>query len=409
MLYVHNRSECVQPYDEKLSSQIWGAFFNDGGSAEQIVSARQALMDLHKNRLWLACDCQGTAGPMPMIGPRDGRGGMHPFRFGEVRHAEGCPFAAEIRSPSSVDDEDDINGPITGPWLLDHLVHPGQSEEKFAFGLDRLLRTALHQLGYERLHVSSFDPKSPRGKVSLLETPFMRLRQLGTQDMGNGVHFSQVGSTFLPAITRTYGSLRKVASEHPERPTVGLFIGVIESADQAAAGHPGVLTARDQKGARRSVPVHGRIRAPAGDHGAAGPYWALGLITEHAPSGQFRLSDATLIHALDRRTLLPIPDATYRPVGQLLLEQLVFWSQWKKLKADVEMRAPLFVDQDPDLRGLQLVLPAGQCVQVVIDQSADVPVPGDATVHLKSDTPMDESMRRRLTGAIASAQRRPSA
>lgn len=405
MLYVHNRSERGDPYVMSWTDRICASFFNDGGSAAELLAARQALTELHKNRLWLACDCRGTDGPMPMIGPRDGRGGMHPFRFGEVRHAEGCPFAGDIRSTSSMDEVEDLDGPIAGAWNLEQFVRDGQSATDRASALDRLLRTALHQLGYERLHVSSFDPKSPRGKVHLLETPFVRLRQLATQEIGQGGSFSQVGSTFLPGITRTYGSLRKLADAQPEQTIVGLFIGVIEDAVMPDGVHAGALTARGQKGDRRSISVQGAIHAPAGDSGTAGPYWALGLITENASSKQFRLSEATLIHALDRRTLLPIPDAGYRPICQLLLEQLVFWSQWKKLQAEVELRIPLFRGADAVEGRVQLVLAGGQCVHVSLEHDGSIPILKDSTVHLRRDAPVDEAMRRRLTGAIANAQR----
>jgi len=405
MLYIHNRSERLDAYDLVSTEAIRAAFFSDTRSAAELSAARQALTELHRNRLWLACDCCGTTGATPMIGPRDGRGGMHPFRFGEVRHADECAFAGEIRSPSVADEVEDVDGPILGPWNLESLVHHGPSGEDQAAGLNRLLRTALHQLGYERLHVSSFNKLAPKGQVQLIETPFARLRQLGAQDMGHGITFAQVGCTFLPGINRTYGNLRKLAAARPGQVTSGLFIGVIEEVVLPDGTSAGALTSRDTKGERRTVPILGSVHAPPGDNGTHGPYWALGLITQDPRSRQFRLADVTLMHALDRRTLLPIHDAEYRPLGQMLLEQLSFWSEWKKLQAEVEIQIPLFPCNSTEDPGVQLVLACGQRVEVLLDPTGALPVPGDPTVHIRRDVPMDDSVRRRLTGAVATAQR----
>ena len=403
MLFLHNRSVRGDGYSPALSEAIRSSFFSDDRSSDGLRVARVALTDLHRHRLWLACDCQGTAAAMPMIGPRDGRGGMHPFRFGEVRHAEGCPFAGDIRTPSTVDEADDLSGPVLGSWHLDALVRDELGVADRAAALNRLLRTALHQLGYDRLHVSSFNLQAPRGTVLLLETPFVRLRQLGSQDVGRGQTFSQVGCTFLPGIHRTFASLRKLAEESKSAaPPVGLFIGVVEDAVPTDATHAGVLTAKDQQGVRRSIPVSGPIHIPLHDSGTKGPYWAVGLITQHSKSRDFRLSEAALIHALDRRTLFPIPDAEYRPIGKVLLEQVVFWRQWKKLQIEVELRVDLFSSDNHGMNDIELILANGSRLKVQVVPDGLPHEPSDGLVTIEARKPLDAGIRKLLTAAVAS-------
>ncbi len=335
MLYIHNRQSRTGPATAELASALRAAFFSDERTLEQLAAARVALADLHRQRLWLACDCaSGADDTWPMIGPRDGRGGMHPFRFGHVSHGQDCPFAGAIRHPEPDASGPDENGALDGPWDLPALFPAGQDPAARREGMSRLLRTALVQLGYDRLHVSSFAPAAVHGQLRLVETPFGRLRHLGGQDVGGQRLFRDVGTTYLPAIPRLLASLPQKAS--PARAGVcGLFIGVTEEATVPLSEHgAGFLTGKDQRGGRRAIPVSGVITLPPGDDGRQGPYWTLALLTLGS-DGRCHVGDVLLIHALDRRTLLPVPGARHRPLASLLLQQMNFLRSWKKLVIEV--------------------------------------------------------------------------
>lgn len=400
MLHVHNRQTRVRPLPEALEAALAAAFFSDVRGADDLVRARALLAELHRDRAWLACDCEsGPDDTWPMIGPRDGRGGMHPFRFGQVTHRPGCPFAGVIRKIESPSDQDaDDHGPIEGDWHLADLFPTGQSVEDRREVLSRLLRTALAQLGFERLHVSAFDPASRGKHMRMLETPFGRLRHLGGQAMGNGLTFHEVGLTFLPALPRW---LNDLAARLPSATGVGgIYLGVTEMlVPPDKDGATGFLTARDVRGERRTFPMHGRAFLPAGDNGMLGPYWTLALI-EAGANGRWHLGDVLVMHALDRRTLLPIPTAAHRAAAGLLLEQMQFWRSWKKLTVDVELAAPLFPSPYPVRPAFALVLPNGMRIAVDIEGS---PSQADGVVILSTTNSDPEGTRRRLTAAVARA------
>jgi hypothetical protein len=330
-----------------------------------------------------------------MIGPREGKGGIHPFRFGAVAHAPECPFAAAIHSMSSTDEVDDKGEPFHGAWDLAGLVSPLLSKDERAHGLHRLLRSALVHLGYNRVHASAFQPRR-RGEAQMLDKPYARLRHLGVQDMGNGLTFNQVGNTFLPGIVRTYNLLRAIAAQPGHEYAKGIFIGITEEAVPPQSGADGYLRAKDTNGESRVFPVLGDVHLPPGDTGMRGPYWTVSIIDRVSDKESFRMMEAAAMPASDRRTLVPLPSADYRELVQLVLEQLQFWRSWKKLEIEAELDVPLFPFNDWDANGLSIVLPNGHrfSISLGLDKATDM--------NLDRDVAMDDGMRKRLTAAIAS-------
>lgn len=396
MLYIHDRQQRAQAWGSSLEAALQRAFFADQPTSDDVATARAALSDLHVNRLWLACDCASghDEDTWPMIGPRDGRGGMHPFRFGHVGHAPGCPFAQRIRSVAeTVETDDDETGPIDGDWVLPKLFPTGQVVDQRRDVMSRLLRTALTQLGIERLHIGSFEPsgRAPR----LTETPFARLKHLGAQPVGEGRAFRDVGTTFLPALPRLIHDMHRAMPDGTG--VAGLYIGVVEDASVDTPGHGTCcLSAKGVGGERRTQPVAGRIFLPHRDRGDAGPYWAIGLIEARLP-GDWRLTDALLIHALDRRTLLPIPRPAARELAVLLLGQMQFWRTWLRLRLETEICAPLFPSPYPRTPTFELVTPEGHRFGVDLATTPSIP---DGVVAVSPDRLADAGTRRMLTGAI---------
>lgn len=400
MLHIHNRQTRTAPAPRSTVEALRRAFFTDDRTPDQLAVARAALADLHRQRLWLACDCaQGPDDTWPMIGPRDGRGGMHPFRFGHVAHRGDCPFAAAIRPVDLAESGPDEDGQLEGLWDLTALFPVGQDAAERQGVMSRLLRTALAQLGYDRLHVSSFASHVPAGQLRMLETPFARLRHLGGQEIGGSHLFRDVGTTYLPALPRLLSTLGRTSE--PAGTVCGLFVGITEEITLAQSSYgAGFVVGKDQRGGRCAVPVQGDIRLPVGDDGRHGPYWTLALCVADG-DGRCRLGDVLLLHALDRRTLLPVPSEEHRALARLLLEQMHFWRGWKRLELEVELAAPLFPSPYPRAPAFELVLPDAK--RLSIDLAAHVAGMSDHDqgVILVDATLPEEKTRRLLTGAVA--------
>jgi len=396
MLYIHDRNQRAGPVDAVASDALRHAFFNEHRSTEYVFRARALLRELHRDRLWLSCDCAGDGESSPMLGPRDGRGGLHPFRFGAIKHDPACPFAADINR-SSTDTVDDLLGPIHGSWDLEQMVPAAATHEARGQALLRLLKTALFDLGFNRVHASAFHNGRRGAPLLLVDRPYTRLRHLGTKDMGHGVSFAEVGCTFLPGINRTYASLRALASKSGRPNVVGLFIGITEESVPPVRGGSGYLKAKDAAGEQRVIPVLGDIHLPPGDSGSRGPYWTIGLIERAGERQSYRLMEAASMAASDRRTLLPLSDGRQRPVVQLLLEQMQFWRNWKRLELEVELELPLFPCAPGEPRPVALVLDNGRQITISFQDG------GKADMQLGHDVVIDDALRRRLTAAVAAA------
>lgn len=394
MLYAHDRQHRGRPIDPVSTEALRTSFFTEERSTGLLFRARALLKDLHRSRLWLACDCAGTDDESPMIGPREGKGGIHPFRFGAVAHAETCPFAASIRTLSTTDEFDENSEPLHGAWNLSVLTSPLLSREDRAIGLHRLLRTALVQLGYNRVHASAFQPRR-RGEAQMLDQPYARLKHLGAQDMGNGLTFGQVGNTFLPGIVRTYNSLRAIAAQPGHEWVKGIYIGLTEEAVSPQSGADGYLRVKDVGGESRVFPVLGDIHLPPGDSGMRGPYWTVSIIDRVSDKEPFRMMEAAAMPASDRRTLVPLPTGEYRELVHLVLEQLQFWRSWKKLELEAELEIPLFPFNGWGEHSVVIVLPNGRRFVITRSDSSA------ADMSIDQDAAMDDGMRRRLTAAVA--------
>lgn len=399
MLYIHDRHERGARLSPAAEEALRQAFFQEQRSTQHLFVARALLRDLHRDRLWLACDCAGTEEGSPMLGPRDGRGGLHPFRFGAVPHLGNCPFGATIHLPTPDGPGELDHGPVTGPWDLSALVPAAGSADERRDGMLRILRTALQDLGFDRVHASAFQRRRKNAPLMMVETPYSRLRHLGEQATGSGHTFSQVGCTFLPAIHRTYSALEALRKSSGKA-VAGLFIGITEEAVPAVGSSTGYLKAKDARGEMRVVPVLGDVHLLEDDDGVSGPYWTIALIEPSGDHAPFRLVEAAAIPASDRRTLLPLPSQAYRPVAQLLLDQLQFWRYWPRLSLDVELQVRLFPAEESNGPPMLLKAQTGKPLSVSVTDE------DHAEFTIARDAAQDDGLRRRLTAAMAGASQK---
>ena len=396
MLYIHDRHQRGAGLSPAAEEALRQAFFQEQRSTQHLFVARALLRDLHRDRLWLACDCTGTADGSPMLGPRDGRGGLHPFRFGAVGHLESCPFGAAIRLSAMDEHDDPGHGPITGPWDLAALVPAAGSAEERRSGMLRILRTALQDLGFDRVHASAFQRRRKSAPLMMVETPYNRLRHLGAQAMGTRHTFHEVGCTFLPAIHRTYATLEALRKSTGKQ-VPGLFIGLTEEAVPPVGSSTGYLKAKDARGEMRVVPVLGDVHLLPDDDGVTGPYWTIALIEPSGDHAPFRLVEAAAIPASDRRTLLPLPGQAYRAVAQLLLDQLQFWRYWPRLSLDVELQVNLFQADQQSVAPVLLKAQTGKPLSLSVRDE------DGAAFTIADGVALDDALRRRLTAAMAGA------